>query len=115
MYTNNSFTPLSSNNNPETKTKKQQNTPVPQTDATKDTEKRRRDKIQKHRQETLKQLKDNEELFFDEAITWAKDERTTIAKENKTNAKRLAIDNVHNYRTKPTVGIWQYGCNITNK
>ena len=38
-----------------------------------------------------------------------------IAKENKTNAKRLAIDNSHGYQTKPTVGMWQYGCNITHK
>ena len=72
-------------------------------------------KIQKYRRETLKRLKDNEELVFDEAITQAKDERTPIAKENKTNAKRLAIDNAHDYWTKLTVGIWQYGCNITNK
>ena len=93
----------------------QQTTPVQQPDAVKDTKKLRREKIRKYRRETLKRLKQNEELFFDEAVTQAKDERTTIAKESRTNARRLAIDNAHNYRTKPTVGIWQYGCNLTNK
>ena len=58
--------------------------------------------------------KGNEELFFDEAITRAKDEQTTIAKESRTNG-RLAIDDAHDYRPKPTAGMWQYGCNITNK
>ena len=57
----------------------------------------------------------DEELFFVKAITRAEDEQTTIAKENRNNARRLAIANAHDYRPKPTVGMWQYGCNITNK
>ena len=52
----------------------QQTTPVQQPDAVKDTKKRRRDKIRKYRHETLKRLKENEKLFFDKAITRAKDE-----------------------------------------
>ena len=83
-------------------TKQQQTTPVPQPDATKDTKKRRRYKIRQYRRETLKQLKDNEELFFYDAITRAKDEHTKIANENKTNAKQLAFDDAHNYQTKLT-------------
>ena len=93
----------------------QQTTPVTQPKAAKDTKKRRQDKIRKHRRETLKQLKENEELFFNEAITRAKDERTKIANKNRTNARRLAIDDAHDYLTKPTVGMWQYGCNIANR
>jgi hypothetical protein len=93
----------------------QQTTPVQQPDAVKDTKKRQREKIRKYRRETLKQLKENEELFFNEAITCAKNEQTTIAKENRTDAQRLAIDDAHDYRPKPIVGMWQYGCNITNK
>ena len=65
----------------------QQTTPVQQPKAAKDTKKRRQDKIRKYRRETLKRLKENEELFFDEAITRAKDERTKMAKKNRTNAR----------------------------
>ena len=90
-------------------------TTVQQPNVLKDTKKCQRDKIRKYRREALKQLKENEELFFDEAITRAKDERTKIAKENRANARRLAIDDTHNYQSKPTVGMWQYGCNITSK
>ena len=93
----------------------QQTTPVQQPNAVKNTKKRQRDKIRKYRRETLKRLKENEELFFNEAITRAEDEQTTIAKGNRTNSRRLAIDDVHDYRPKPTVGMRQYGCNITNK
>ena len=45
--------------------------------------------------------------FLYEAVTQAKDERTSIAKENKTNAKQLAFDDAHDYQTKLTVGMWQ--------
>ena len=115
IYTNNSFKILSTKNDPDTNTTQQQTTPVPQPNATKDTKKRRRDKIQKYRQDTLKQLKDNDELFFNKCITQAEDERMMIAKQNKTNAQRLAIEDAHNYQSKLTVRMWRYGCNITNK
>ena len=75
----------------------QQTTPVQHPNAVKDTKKHQREKIIKYRRETLKRLKENEELFFDEAITRTKDEPTMIAKEIRTNAQQLAIENVHNY------------------
>ena len=50
----------------------QQTTPVQQPDKVNDTKKRQRDKIRKYRRETLKRLKENEMVFFDKAITWAK-------------------------------------------
>ena len=115
IYTTNSFKTLSTNKDPKTNKTMQQTTPVQQPDAENDTKKRQRDKIRKYRRETLKQLKENEELFFDKAITCAKDEQTTVAKESRTNARRLAINNAHDYQPKPTVGMWQYGRNITNK
>jgi hypothetical protein len=64
----------------------QQTTPVQQPNTVKDTKKRQRDKIRKYRRETLKRLKENEELFFNEAITRAEDEQTNMAKESRTNA-----------------------------
>jgi hypothetical protein len=87
IYTTNSFKPLSTNDDPETNKTMQQTTPVQQPNVVKDTKKLQRDRIRKYRQETLKRLKENEKLFFDKAITQAKDEHTTIAKENKTNVK----------------------------
>ena len=75
----------------------QQTTPFQQPNAVKDTKKRRRDKIRKYRRETLKRLKENEELFFKEAITRAEDEQMKLAKENRTIAWQLAINNVHDY------------------
>jgi len=32
-----------------------------------------------------------------------------MAKDNITNAKRVAIDKAHNKDSKPTVGLWQQG------
>ena len=71
--------------------------------------------IWKHQRDTLKQLRDNEELLFDECITWAEDERMEMAKENNANTQRLAIDKAHVKRSKPTVGLWQQGCNIVHR
>ena len=53
--------------------------------------------------------------FFDKAITCAKDEQTRMAKEIRTNAWQLAINNAHDYWPKLTMGMWQYGCNIANR
>ena len=81
----------------------QQTTPVQQPNAVEDTKKCRRNKIRKYRRETIKQVKENEELFFNKAITRAEDEQTKMAQEIRTNAQRLAINNAHDYPPKPTV------------
>ena len=86
IFTTNPFKSLSTSNNLETNKTMQQTTPVQQPDAVKDTKKRRSEKVRKYRRESRKRLKENEELFFDEAITLAKFEQTTIAKESRTNA-----------------------------
>ena len=101
--------------NTKTNTLQHQTKPVPQPNKTKDTKNCQQEKIRNYQQDTLKQLKDNEELFFDKCITQAKDERTTVAKVNKTNAQQIAIDKAHTVRTKLTVGMWQHGRNITYK
>ena len=109
VYTNNSFNPLSANNGPKKNTPLQQINAMPTVDkqpSTQDSTQRRQAIIRKHRQDTLKRLKDNEELFFDKCITQTKDERKTIAKENNTNAKQIAINKAHTIRTKPAVGMW---------
>ena len=45
----------------------------------------------KHVKNTLRRLRESEELFFDESITQAEDERTAMAKEDTGNAKHKAI------------------------
>ena len=52
----------------------------------------RRALIRQHRRETLRKLRESEELFFDTNITRAEDERTVMAKEDTSNARRVAID-----------------------
>ena len=50
---------------------------------------------------TLQRLAQQEDLFFDESITRAEDERTVIAKNDATNGKRRAIEAAHN-NSKPS-------------
>jgi hypothetical protein len=44
---------------------------------------------------TLRLLSKNENLFLDNSITQAGDERTVLAKGDQTNLQRLAIDSAH--------------------
>ena len=62
------------------------------------TEEKHERKLQRrnHRKITLEQLAQQEELFFDECITTAEDERTVMAKNDATNNKKRAIDSAHN-------------------
>ena len=71
-YTNNAFSLLSVNDNPE------KNTPQLQTNALSTSDKQppkqnnkrsQREIIQQHQRDTLKQLRESKELFFDECIT----------------------------------------------
>jgi hypothetical protein len=50
-------------------------------------------------------------LFLDNNITQAEDERSAIAKNNTTNAKRVAIDSAHAQRDQPTIVLAQRGQN----
>jgi hypothetical protein len=71
----------------------------------------RRAKIQQHWKDNLRRLRNSDKLFLDTCITQAKDEQTTMAKENTTNAKRIAINKEHRIE-KHTIGLLQQGQNI---
>jgi hypothetical protein len=75
---------------------------------------RRQHKIprRQHIKLTLRLLSKNENLFLDNSITQAKDERTVLAKGNQTNLRRLAIDSAHVNSNKPAIGLTQRGCNV---
>ena len=49
---------------------------------------KRRAARRQHLKLTLQRMKDSEELFFDNSITQAEDERTTMAKNDNKNARR---------------------------
>jgi hypothetical protein len=48
-----------------------------------------------HIKQTLWRLRESDDLFLENSITQAKDERTAIAKNNTNNAKRVAINSAH--------------------
>ena len=61
-------------------------------------------KRRRHRRETLAQLARQEDHFLDECITEAEDERTTMAKADTADGRRLTIDKAHdknNVRSTP--------------
>jgi hypothetical protein len=87
---------------------------VPSKDMKKEHKQSRCAQILQHRRETLQRLKENEELFFDTNITLAEDKQTVMAKEDTTNARRVAINSAHNQRCKPSVGLMQQGLNMSN-
>jgi hypothetical protein len=58
-----------------------------------------------HIKQTLRQLRESDDLFLDNSITHAEDERTAIAKNNTNNAKRVAINFAHAQRNQPTIGL----------
>jgi hypothetical protein len=66
-----------------------------------------------HVRNTLRCLWESEELFFDESITQAEDEQTTMAKEDTSNAKHAAIDAAHKFNTTD-IGLTQQGRNIVH-
>jgi hypothetical protein len=59
----------------------------------------------------LRLLSKNENLFLDNSITQAKDERTVLAKGDQTNLQRLAIVSAHVNSNKPAIGLTQHDCN----
>jgi hypothetical protein len=71
---------------------------------------RQRDRC-RHVRNTLQCLQESEELFLNGSITEAEDERTTMAKEDKSNTKCAAIDAAHKFNTTD-IGLIQQGRNI---
>jgi hypothetical protein len=72
-------------------------------------EHRRQHKLarQKHVRQTLQQLSKNDDLFLDSSIKITEDERTDLAKNDDSNAKRKAINLAHVRRDKPSIGLAQ--------
>jgi hypothetical protein len=61
-----------------------------------------------HRRQKLQQLAQQDDLFLEESITTAEDERTEMAKADKTEPRQKTIDKAHNKNnTKPTASITQ--------
>ncbi len=62
---------------------------------------------------SLHLLSENENLFLDNSITQAKDERTVLAKGDQTNLQCLAIDSARVNSNKPAIGLTQRDHNTT--
>ena len=61
-----------------------------------------------HRRQTLQWLAQQDDHFLEESITTAEDERTAMAKADKTEVRRQTIDNAHNQsNAKPKASITQ--------
>ena len=78
-------------------------------------EHRRQRKIarRKHIKRTLQRLRDSDNLFLDDSITHAEDERTSLAKADKTDKKRMAINAAHTKQGTTSIGFAQRGRNAT--
>ncbi len=64
-----------------------------------------------HIKQTLRRLRDSGDLFLDDSITLAEDERTSLAKANDSNTKCMAINVAHNKRGTTSIGLTQHGRN----
>ena len=107
--THNAFTILTAEDCPEINpSPTQPKAPANETDQVLLNKQQRRAEIRQHRKDTLCRLRDNDKLFLDTCITQAEDEQTTMAKENTTNAKRIAINKAHRIE-KHTIGLLQQG------
>ncbi len=76
---------------------------------------RRQRKIarRQHIKQTLRHLRDSDNLFLDNSITLAKDEWTSLAKADDNNKKCMAINDAHNKRGTTRIGFIQLGRNAT--
>jgi hypothetical protein len=72
-------------------------------------EHRRQQKIarRQHIRQTLRRLRERDNLFLDNSITQAEDECTAIAKNDTNNAKHVAINSAHSQCDQPTIGLTQ--------
>ena len=76
-------------------------------------EHRRQRKIarRQHIKQTLRRLRDSNNLFLDDSITLTEDERTSLAKADETNKKRKAINAAHTKCGTTSLGLAQRGRN----
>ncbi len=77
-------------------------------------EHRRQRKIarRQHIKQMLRLLSKSENLFLDNNMTQAEDERTILAKGDQTNTQRRALNSAHVKNNKPAIGLAQHGCNM---
>jgi hypothetical protein len=66
---------------------------------------------QQHIKQTLRQLHESDDLFLDNIITLAEDERTSLAKNDTSKKKRAAMDTAHTKRGTPSIGFAKQGRN----
>ncbi len=67
-----------------------------------------------HRRQALQRLAQQDDLFLEESITTAEDERTAMAKADKTDSRQKTVDRAHKQSmTKPTASITQRAQNTT--
>ena len=59
----------------------------------------------------LRRQQNEEDIFFDDNITLAEDERTVYAKGDTANKKRVTIDEAHIPTSKPSMPLLQRGRN----
>jgi hypothetical protein len=64
-----------------------------------------------HIKKTLRRLRDSDNLFLDDSITLAEDERTSLAEADESNKKRMAINAAHTKRGTTSIGFAQRGRN----
>jgi hypothetical protein len=76
-------------------------------------EHRRQRKIarRQHIKQTLRRLRDSDDLFLNNSITLAEDEWTSLAKDDTNSKKHLAINAAHTKHGTPSIGIAQCGRN----
>jgi len=64
-----------------------------------------------HIKQMLQCLRDSDDLFLDDSITLTEDERTSLAKADDNNRKRMANNDAHNKRGTTSIGFAQCGRN----
>ncbi len=76
-------------------------------------EHRRQRKIARRQQikQTLRRLRDSDNLFLDDSITFAEDKRTSLAKADESNKKRMAINAAHTKQGTLSICFAQRGRN----
>jgi hypothetical protein len=76
-------------------------------------EHRRKSKIarRQHIKQMLRRLRTSNDLFLDNSITLAEDERTSLAKADNSNKRRMAINTAHIKRGTTSIGFAYRGCN----
>jgi hypothetical protein len=66
---------------------------------------------QQHIKQMLWQLRNSNDLFLDDSITLTEDKQTSLAKADRSNKKRMAINTAHTKCGTTSIGFAQHGRN----